>query len=138
MQRTWSRIKAYLTTWKTTNFGSGTYSNAGSLTIYSSGSVRFGDNSEELNISMRRGIVETYNFSIDFNGNEVNNGSLDLTASNAGMAVFNFTMMDADHNISFGSRVNYIIISKKGISYGTGTSYTYSGQSVVLVFWSMA
>lgn len=33
LQRTWDRIKAYLTTWKTTNFGSGTYSNSGSITV---------------------------------------------------------------------------------------------------------
>ena len=37
MQRTWDRIKAYLNTWisgwKTTNFGSGTYNNNGSLSI---------------------------------------------------------------------------------------------------------
>lgn len=37
MQRTWSRIKSYLNTWiaswKTTNFGSGTYNNSGNFTI---------------------------------------------------------------------------------------------------------
>lgn len=33
LQRTWDKIKAYLTNWKTTNFGSGTYSNSGSITV---------------------------------------------------------------------------------------------------------
>ena len=37
LQRTWDRIKAYLNTWiaswKTTNFGSGTYSNNGILSV---------------------------------------------------------------------------------------------------------
>lgn len=33
MQRTWDKIKAYLTTWRTTNFGNGTYNNAGSITV---------------------------------------------------------------------------------------------------------
>ena len=37
MQRTWDRIKSYLNTWiatwKTTNFGSGTYNNSGNFAI---------------------------------------------------------------------------------------------------------
>lgn len=33
LQRAWDRIKAYLTTWKTTNFGSGTYQNFGIINI---------------------------------------------------------------------------------------------------------
>ena len=33
LEHAWDRIKSYLTTWKTTNFGSGTYLNSGSLLI---------------------------------------------------------------------------------------------------------
>lgn len=40
MQRTWDKIKAYLSNWKTTNFGNGTYSNSGSITINENSTLR--------------------------------------------------------------------------------------------------
>lgn len=46
LQRTWDRIKSYLTTWKTTNFGSGTYSNSGKLNMYNGSSLTLAENFE--------------------------------------------------------------------------------------------
>ena len=163
LQRTWDRIKSWvntqlagkantshthtysqitnLSTWKTTNFGSGTYSNSGSLTINTTGSIIVGDSRDALKLTMRKGTIDTYNFNIDFNGNDVINGTVDTdvpgggTTSGAGLALFNFTL-GSSHTISFGTDVNYIIIDKSKIASGNGRRYTYSGSSVVLVMWA--
>ena len=162
LQRTWDRIKSWvntqlagkanlshthtysqitnLSTWKTTNFGSGTYSNNGSLAIKAGGSILVGDVDAALKLTMRRGTIDTYNFNIDFNGNKVTNGAVDTdiptsTTSGAGLSLFNFTL-GSSHTISFGTDVDYIIIDKSKIVSGNGRRYTYSGTSVVLVIWA--
>lgn len=137
LERVWDRIKSYLTTWKTTNFGSGTYTNSGSLTISSSGSVTFGD-SNELIVSMRRGIIKTYNFCIDFSGSEIlNDTSIDTSQANVGMAMLKFTMQKS-HKIEFTEPVDYAVITKEGVNSGFGSWYRYEGDKFVFILWSKA
>ena len=42
----WDKIKSYLTTWKASNFGTGTYSNSGTLTIGTRGEFQLANNTK--------------------------------------------------------------------------------------------
>ena len=42
----WEKIKSYLMTWKTSNFGTGTYSNSGTLTIGTNGEFQLANNTK--------------------------------------------------------------------------------------------
>lgn len=158
LEHTWTKIKSWVNTqlagkansshthtysqitdlssWKTTNFGTGTYSNNGSLIIRENAQILFGSDNNDLVVQFRKGDLSTYNFRADMSGNKTNNKTINCGTELSGIAFANFTMSDTAHKISFSKSVDYIIISKAGVKSGSGTSYTYDGKSPIFIIWA--
>lgn len=126
MQRTWDKIKAYLSNWKTTNFGNGTYINTGSITINSKSRLSLNDASEiVLNASDLRlkGFGE---IRIPLFGD-----SLTVTKGYGIALLYNQNISNKDENATItnnsGRKIRVIAIS---VTSTTGTSLRVQNKAV--------
>ena len=114
----------------------------GSIDIYSSGSqIKLGsecmitlDDYSAIQMGTD-GKIRVTNFDIYFDGYAKQDVTI-KTNLGAGIAILNFTSSNTEHGISFNyNTVDYLIIDKTKIVYGSGKTYNYNGQSIVLVIW---
>lgn len=114
----------------------------GNIDIYSSGSqIKLGnecmitlDDYSAIQMGID-GKIRVTNFDIYFDGYAKQDVTI-KTNLGAGIAILNFTSSNTEHAISFNyNTVDYLIIDKTKIIYGSGSTYSYNGQSIVLVVW---
>ena len=114
----WSKFKSFLTTWKTENFGTGTYSNKGKLAIGAYSSIDLSSTSMKV-ISGRENDATVYGIRID----ATNTSYLPAFYGSSCIDVFvgmltgsSETAMIKPHGDFLRKR--YIIIGSKGIKTG--------------------
>lgn len=120
----WSKIKAYydayLVTWKTSNFGTGTYNNSGKLYAESGAIVEVLDSGR---ITLEsNSIFDLNNTQIDGDASSLSMNEFDLTVNNAEISFTNCDIVVSDSTV-----VSYII------KRGSGLAIFKRGRSVIRV-----